>query len=225
MNIEDFRKTHRLLKEYVHEWHPIYRGYNNRTLYINVDTLEFKEKPVNEEMKEKFTGGKGFGLKLLWEGTLPTTKWNDPENEVVISPGPIAGITQYSGTGKSLVVSISPTNFVMDSNVGGFFGPFLKFCGFDALELQGISKQDIIIYFDGINHKIEVFDANGLEFNSHLLAAQLHEIFASDENDKFNVSVVSTGQAAEHSLIGMLNFSFYDKRRKEVRLSKLAEVA
>jgi len=74
MNIEDFRKTHRLLKEYVHEWHPIYRGYNNRTLYINVDTLEFKEKPVNEEMKEKFTGGKGFGLKLLWEGTLPTTK-------------------------------------------------------------------------------------------------------------------------------------------------------
>ncbi|HNQ58938.1 MAG TPA: aldehyde ferredoxin oxidoreductase C-terminal domain-containing protein [Bacteroidales bacterium] len=220
MNIEDFRKTHRLLKEYVHEWHPIYRGYNNRTLYINVDTLEFKEKPVNEEMKEKFTGGKGFGLKLLWEGTLPTTKWNDPENEVVISPGPIAGITQYSGTGKSLVVSISPTNFVMDSNVGGFFGPFLKFCGFDALELQGISKQDIIIYFDGINHKIEVFDANGLEFNSHLLAAQLHEIFASDENDKFNVSVVSTGQAAEHSLIGMLNFSFYDKRRKEVRLKQ-----
>lgn len=220
MNLAEFRAKHKLLKTYDYTWHPIDKGYNKRTVYVNVDNLEIREKPVDEEMKEKFIGGKGFGLKLLWEATGPQTKWDDPENEIVISPGPIAGITQYSGTGKSLVVSISPTDFIMDSNVGGFFGPFLKFAGFDALELQGIASDDIVVYFDGVNHKIEVFDAAGLEFDSHLLAAQLHDIFADSDSDKFNVSVVSAGRAADHSLIGMLNFSFYDKKRKEVRLKQ-----
>ena len=102
-------------------------------------------------MKEKFIGGKGYGLRLLWDATKPDTKWDDPENEIIISSGPIGGITQYSGTGKSLVVSLSPqTNSVMDSNVGGFFGPFLKFSGFDAIEIQGKAEKDVIVFIDGI---------------------------------------------------------------------------
>jgi aldehyde:ferredoxin oxidoreductase len=106
-------------------------------------------------MKDKFVGGKGFGLKLLWDATKPQTKWNDPENEIVISPGPCAGITQYSGAGKSLVVSISPqTDSIMDSNVGGYFGPYMKFCGFDALELQGKAQNDVIIMIDGRTNRI-----------------------------------------------------------------------
>jgi len=45
-------------------------------------------------------------------------------------------------------------------------------------------------------------------------------MFADDDRDKRNVSVVSTGAAADHSLIGMLNFSFYDPKRKMVRLKQ-----
>lgn len=220
MNLEQFKNGRKLLKEFKYEWKPIDKGYNRRTLYVNVGDLEIKEKPVSQDMIDKFVGGKGFGLRLLWDATKPTTKWNDPENEIVISPGPIAGITQYSGTGKSLVVSVAPTDFIMDSNVGGFFGPFMKFSGFDALELQGIASEEVIVYIDGINHSIQIFDGKGFTSNSHVLAAELTEIFADDEKDKFNVSVVSSGQAAEHSLIGMLNFSFYDKKRKEVRLKQ-----
>jgi len=44
----------------------IQRGYAGRTLYVNVGGFSFKEKPVSEDMKEKFIGGRGFGLKLLW---------------------------------------------------------------------------------------------------------------------------------------------------------------
>jgi aldehyde:ferredoxin oxidoreductase len=58
----------------------------------------------------------------LWDATKPATKWNDPENEIVISSGPIGGIQKYSGTGKAICVSISPpTDSVIDSNVGSFF--------------------------------------------------------------------------------------------------------
>src|SRR5665811_1378940 len=146
MSLENFQSTHKILFSYKYTWAPIEKGYNNRTLYVNVGSGEILERPVSAQMKEKFTGGKGFGLKLLWDATKPDTKWNDPENEIVISPGPIAGITQYSGTGKSLVVAISPqTDIVIDSNVGGYFGPFMKFSGFDALEIQGKAKKDVII--------------------------------------------------------------------------------
>jgi len=219
MNITEIKQGHKLLKNYKYTWSPIEKGYNNRTLYINLDNNQIEEKPVTQFMKDKFIGGKGFGLKLLWEATKPTTRWNDPENEIVISPGPVAGITQYSGTGKSLVVAISPTDFVMDSNVGGFFGPFLKFCGFDAIEIQGKAKNDVIIVIDETTETITIEEAPLEETDSHLLAAQLTEMYA-DEGKELNVSVVSAGKAADHSLIGMLNFSFYDKKRKEVRLKQ-----
>lgn len=222
MNIQDMQAKHKLIKEYAYQPGQVERGYNNRTLYVNLSDNTIKEKPVTEQMKEKFIGGKGFGLRLLWDGTKPETKWNDPENEIVISPGPIAGITQYSGSGKSLVVTISPTTeSIMDSNVGGHFGPFMKFSGFDALEIQGKGdKKDVMIVIDGTKNTVSIVEAPEEPLDSHLAAEVLTEMYADDENDKRNVSVISAGQAADHTLIGMLNFSWYDVRRKTCRLKQ-----
>lgn len=219
--IEEMKAAHKLLNSWNYTWKALDKGYTDKTLYINVGTTEIKEKAVPAEMKKKFIGGKGYGLRLLWDATTPTTKWDDPENEINIASGPIGGITQYSGTGKSLVVTISPqTNIPIDSNVGGFFGPFLKFAGFDALEIQGKAEEDVIIFIDGVNHKVEIYQAPVEPLDSHLLAANLTEMFADDDKDKRNIGVISTGTAADNSLIGMLNFSFYDPKRKEVRLKQ-----
>lgn len=221
MDINSIKSQHKLLKEWSYNWIPLSKGYTDKILYINVGNDIIREKDVPQVMKEKFIGGKGYGLRLLWDGTKPDTQWNDPENEIIISSGPVGGITQYSGTGKSLVVSISPqTDSVMDSNVGGFFGPFLKFSGYDALEIQGKSKNDIIIFIDGINHKVEIYEAPAEAVDSHILAEQLTSMFADSDNEKKNIGIVSSGSAAEHSLIGMLNFSFYDPKRKAVRLKQ-----
>ncbi|MFH0841098.1 MAG: aldehyde ferredoxin oxidoreductase C-terminal domain-containing protein [Bacteroidota bacterium] len=221
MDIAAIKAQHRLIKEWKYIWTPLDKGYTDKILYINVGTSEITDKDIPPVMKEKFIGGKGYGLRLLWDATKPDTKWDDPENEIIISSGPIGGITQYSGTGKSLVVSISPqTDSVMDSNVGGFFGPFLKFSGFDALELQGKAGSDVIVFIDGINHKVELFEAPAEAPDSHVLAEQLTEMFADNDNEKKNIGVVSSGSAAEHSLIGMLNFSFYDPKRKKVRMKQ-----
>ncbi len=221
MDIESMKAQHKMLKRWDYIWKPLSKGYTDKILYINVGSSEIREKDVPPLMKEKFIGGKGYGLRLLWDATRPDTKWDDPENEIIISSGPIGGITQYSGTGKSLVVSISPqTKSVMDSNVGGFFGPFLKFSGFDALELQGKAENDVIIFIDGINHKVEIFEAPAEAVDSHILTEQLTEIFAANEDERKNIGIVSAGSAAEHSLIGMLNFSFYDPKRKKIRLKQ-----
>ncbi len=210
-----------ILKEYPYQATPQDKGYTDKTLYINLSDNTILEKDVPPLMKEKFIGGRGYGLKYLWDATKPDTQWNDPENEIIIASGPIGGITQYSGTGKSLVVTVSPqTDSVIDSNAGGYFGPFLKFNGFDALELQGKAENDVIIVIDGKNGVIRIEEAGDLPANSHELAELLTERFADNARDMVNVAVVSTGAAAEHSLIGMLNFSFYDKKKKQLRLKQ-----
>jgi len=221
MDTATIARTQKVLRETPYEWKALDRGYTDKILYVNVGSCEIKEKTVPPLMKEKFIGGRGYGLKLLWDATRPDTRWDDPDNEINISSGPIGGITQYSGTGKSICVSISPqTDIPIDSNVGGFFGPFLKFSGYDAIEIQGKAEKDVIIFIDGVNHKVTISEINVEHVDSHLLAEYLTDIYADDEKDKKNIAVVSTGAAADHSFIGMLNFSFYDNRRKKVRLKQ-----
>ena len=222
MEIDELKKQHKLLREWSYDWKPLYRGYTDKILYINLSDNEIKEKPVPELMKDKFVGGRGYGLKLLWDATKPETKWDDPENEINISSGPIGGITQYSGTGKSICVTLSPlTDIPIDSNVGGFFGPFLKFSGFDVIEIQGKADKDVIIFIDGVNHKVEINEAPYIDIkDSHVLGEVLTEMYADNEKDKKNIGVVATGSAAEHALIGMLNFTFYDPKRKLVRMKQ-----
>ncbi|MBC2725202.1 aldehyde ferredoxin oxidoreductase family protein [Desulfosporosinus sp.] len=221
MNLEEIKNSHKLLGTFNYQLGQIDKGYTNRTLYVNLSANTFAEKPVTKLMKQKFIGGRGFGLKLLWDSINDNTKWNDPENELIIAPGPIGGITQYPGAGKSYVVGLSPlTQSAMDSNVGGYFGPFLKFSGWDALEIQGKAERDVILFIDGTKGTVTLEEAPLEELNSHILIEQLTEMYAESEEDKVNVSVVTAGEAAQHTLIGLLNFSFYDTRRKAVRIKQ-----
>ncbi len=69
MDLKSIREQHKLLARWDYHWTPLYRGYTDKTLYINVGTAEIKEKDVPPVMKEKFIGGKGYGLRLLWDAT------------------------------------------------------------------------------------------------------------------------------------------------------------
>jgi len=216
-------KAHKHLFSYQYKKQKIHHGYTNRTLYVNLSSGKIKEKKVTEEMKKLYVGGRGFGLKLLWDEITPNTRWDSEKNELVITTGPLCGATQYAGSGKSICLTVSPaTNIICDSNVGGFFGPFLKFSGFDALEIQGKAKEDVVIIIDGETGNISVETAPLEEHNSHLLAEQLTYMYAKEDTDKARqkVSVVSAGKGAEHSYWGMLNFSFYDVRRKVPRVKQ-----
>jgi len=220
-DIEKLKSKHKMLKEFEYELKPLDKGYSDRTLYINLSNNEIKEKPVPEEMKEKFIGGKGYGLRLLWDAVNKDTKWDSEENEINIAIGPIGGITSYAGAGKSLVTSISPTTGIpIDSNVGGHFGPYFKFSGFDALEIQGKSENDVIIYINGNEGRIQIFEAPDEEINSHILAEQMTDMFADNEKERQHISTVSAGRGSDHVWIGCLNFSYYDKRRKGLRLKQ-----
>jgi aldehyde:ferredoxin oxidoreductase len=213
--------TRRVLAEYTYEAPPVERGYAGQTLYVNLSENTVRAKPVTDVMKEKFVGGRGFGLWLLWHGVNDDTKWNDPENEIVISSGPCGGTTQYAGSGKSLVVSISPlTGVVIDSNVGGHFGPLLKFAGWDALEIQGQAEQDVVVVIDGPIGRVTIEEAPDVPVDTHLVGHWLIEQMAEQEQDRHFMSSVSAGTGAEHTRMGCLNFSFYDRKRNAPRFKQ-----
>ena len=198
-------------------------GYTDRVLHLNLSNKEVTIKEVPPKIKEVLTGGRGYGLWYLWQATRPDTRWNDPENELVFCTGPLCGITQYSGCGKSHVVSLSPeTGSANDNNAGGYFAPFLKFSGWDALEVQGKAEQDCIVFIDGNKGEVTVQTYIAQEKNSYLLVEKLSDYFAEDEQDKSNISIVSAGEGAENSLLGILNFSWYDRKRGKVRYKQAA---
>ncbi|MBW1720663.1 MAG: aldehyde:ferredoxin oxidoreductase [Deltaproteobacteria bacterium] len=204
------------IKSFGYKRPTIERGYANQTLHVNLTDAEISIKPVSDTMKRVFIGGKGFDLWLLWNAVKGTTKWNDPENALCIASGPLGGTPVYPGSGKSIVTALSPTTgSVMDSNVGGYFGPYLKFSGFDAMEVQGKSSREVVVYIDGVEQKIRILEVSGLADNAYEISSTLTEYFA--QGKPRSVSVVSTGPGAKHTLIGCLNFSWYDPKRKRVR--------
>ena len=196
------------------------KGYNNRTLYVNLSDNRIEEKPVDRDMKETFIGGRGFGLRLLWNGTAPKTAWDDPNNELCLACGPLGGTTVAPGSGKTIAVTISPaTGAPIDSNVGGYFGPFLKFSGFDAIELQGKADEDVVVVIDGDAKTVTIEKVTGLPEATHLLGQALGDLYGGADNLR-SVCSVTAGPGAEHTLMGCLNFSYYDNPRKSYRFKQ-----
>jgi aldehyde:ferredoxin oxidoreductase len=204
------------LKAFPYQRRDVDKGYTDHYLDVDLSAGSISIGTIEDRIKKTFIGGKGFDLWLLWHAVSGEHKWNDPQNAVCISSGPMGGTPGYPGSGKSIVTSISPTTgSVMDSNVGGYFGPYLKFSGFDALRITGKSEGDAVLYIDGIEETVEILRIPGLPEDAYALSDVLTDHFSKGK--KVGISVVSAGPGAANTLIGCLNFSWYDNARKRVR--------
>ena len=220
-SIEEMRKAHRVLAEFSYEPKELKGGYADRWLRIDVGSNEIEARPVTQEMKDLWVGGKGFDLWLTFQEVTGNTTWRSSENPICFSSGPLGGTTSFPGSGKTLATAISPmTDSMIDCNVGGYFGPFLKFAGFDAMMVTGKASQEVIVFVDAVNHKVTIEAAPEESVDSHLVAEELTEMYADGFLDRRNIAVVSAGRAAEHVRMGVLNFSFYDWRRRVPRLKQ-----
>jgi NADH:ubiquinone oxidoreductase subunit E len=218
---EAMRYAHQLLCETVYEPVELDRGYAGRWLRIDLTRNEVSFHPVTEQMKELWTGGKGFDLWITLQEITAQTRWDSPENPICLCSGPLGGTTSFPGSGKTLVTAISPlTDIVVDCNVGGYFGPFLKFAGFDALAIVGKAEDETIVAIDATTRRITIERAPLESVDSHLVAEELTAMYADDELDMRNVAVVSAGRGADHTRMGVLNFSFWDWRRRVARLKQ-----
>lgn len=92
-----------------------------------------------EKYASKYIGGKGLMHRLAWEEIPKGTRAFDPDNRLMLATGPLAG-TPAPTAGRSEVGGVAPQSspeMYSHSGFGGWFGPELKYAGFDAIIIQG----------------------------------------------------------------------------------------
>ncbi len=221
IRIQNMLRKHQVLAEMAYEPTPLRHGYTDKVLRIDIGSKTFDIRPISSQMKELWVGGKGYDLWLMFQEISKNTKWDDPDNVICMSSGPLGGVASFPGSGKTICTTISPaTESIMDSNVGGYFGPYMKFAGFDAMVLTGKADDDVIVLIDVPKKKITIEKAPEESPDAHVMCEELTEMYAENEDDKRNIAVVAAGSAADHVWMGVLNFSFYDWRRKVTRIKQ-----
>lgn len=185
-------------------------GYTNRILSIDLGSGETRISDIDPGIRDYFIGGRALGLYLLHRQIRPETAPGDPENPLIFAPGPLGGIPQFPGTSKCMAVSLSPlTGIPGVSNFGGHFGAYLKYAGFDALEITGKSDREAMILIDGLRGEISVTDAPALD---HVfdLEREIVGRFVREGHDKKEIVFLTTGIGASHTTYGCINSHYFD---------------
>ena len=185
-------------------------GYANRILTVDLGTGVIATPELDPEVRDYFIGGRGLGLYLLHRAVTPRTSACDPENPLILANGPLGGIPQFPGTSKCMAVSLSPlTGIPGVSNFGGYFGAFLKYAGFDALEVTGKADRDCMIVIDAFRQEIYLTDAPASE-QVFDLEKEIVDYFVRAGHDKRHIVFVTTGRGAATTTYGCINSHYYD---------------
>ncbi|MBN2332814.1 MAG: hypothetical protein JXO49_01770 [Deltaproteobacteria bacterium] len=64
------------------------QGYTDRLLAIDLTTGTISIKEFSPQTKEMFVGGRGYCLKLVYDGTHAATRYDSPENVLAFAGGP-----------------------------------------------------------------------------------------------------------------------------------------
>ena len=189
---------------------PIQRGYTNRILRVDVASGKIAAPELDPRVRDYFLGGRSLGLYLLHKATTSKTKASDPENPLIIANGPLGGIPQFPGTAKAMAISLSPlTGIPGVSNFGGHFGAYLKYAGFDALEVIGKAARSVMIVIDGYAGKVTLEDAPA-DDEAFDLERDLVERFTAAGYNKRHIAFLSTGIGAANTTYGCINSHYYD---------------
>jgi len=133
-------------------------GYVGKFLDVNLETKELKDIPLDEEILKKYIGGKGLGLKFIYDELRPDIQPFDPDNLLIFSTGPTTGAKVPTSGRYHVLTSKSPlTGGLGSGNSGGKWGPYLKFAGYDGVIVRGISEKPV--YLTIINGKAELVEA------------------------------------------------------------------
>ncbi len=164
-------------------------GFN---LEIDLTRGSIEKVASDPRLTELYLGGLGTSSKILWDRVPPETDPFSPNNLLIFSTGLLNG-TPAIGANRTIVTAYSPQTLLMGySMMGGFWGPELKYAGYDKIIFRG--KSPSLVYLWIHNDKVEIRDASHLKGKGSVETA---EILKRELNDP-NVQVASIGLAGEN---------------------------
>ncbi len=120
-------------------------GWAGKVLRVDLSTGKITVEPT-EAHTAVGPGGRGLGQYVLSRELDPSVEPLGPENKLVFSAGPLVGTLAPSSSRVSVECKNPQTGGVAYSNVGGHFGPELKYAGFDSVIIEGQAKKPVVLF-------------------------------------------------------------------------------
>lgn len=167
-------------------------GYAGEILKVDLSDGKVTRLPT-VDYAERFLGGRGVAAKLYWDLVPPQAGAYDAENCFICASGPVAGFNGFAGS-RWVVCGKSPAGdreTFSYANLGGRWGTWLKYAGYDALAVQGKASQPVYLFIN--NQTAEIRDAAELWGRS---ALEVSDVLPANLGK--SVSVLTVGPAAEN---------------------------
>jgi aldehyde:ferredoxin oxidoreductase len=167
-------------------------GYMGKLLRVDLTTGAIQDEPLDEAYARDFVGGSGLAARYIYDMVDGDTDPLGPDNPLVFMTGPLVG-TAMPSAGRCSVCALSPlTGIWGEANTGGFFGPELRFAGYDGVIITGRAEGPM--WLSMVEGQAELHDAASI-WGSDSYAAQEHvrEILGESK-----ARVACIGPAGEH---------------------------
>jgi len=140
------------------------RSYTGKLIRINLSNRQSRVEDIPESLMKSYLGGRGLGVKYLYDELKPGVEPLSADNKVIMMMGPLGATTAMSVSRMALVTKSPLTGAVAKSVMGGSFGAFLKFAGYDGIIVEGESAKPVYLHIDkdGI-HLLDADDLWGLD--------------------------------------------------------------
>lgn len=167
-------------------------GYMGKIARINLTNLKVVIEELNEEFFKKYLGGRNIASYYMLKEISPNADPLGPENKLIITTSVLTG-TMIPGSARHTMAAKSPlSDGFGESEAGGFWGPELKFAGYDGLIIEGKSVKPTYIYIN--DNDINIKSA------LHLWGKETGEVqdIIRKENNNKKIRVLQTGVAGEN---------------------------
>ncbi|MFH1351884.1 MAG: aldehyde ferredoxin oxidoreductase family protein [Pseudomonadota bacterium] len=163
-------------------------GTSNRVLEVDLSKKRVEIHTVQENDRTLFLGGKGLGMKLLYDRLTPGIDPLGEENMIAFMPGVLMG-TGAPCSGRFAAVTKSPlTGIMTSSSCGGPFGMQLKTAGWDGLIVKGTASAPMVL----------MVTEDGAEFRDGRDIWGLDALSAQGKIIQENSGVLAIGPAGEN---------------------------
>ncbi|MCH7989320.1 MAG: aldehyde ferredoxin oxidoreductase family protein [Planctomycetes bacterium] len=132
--------------------------WTGKLLRVDLTSGQSSVEDIPQEWMKEYIGGRGLGDRYLFEEMDPLLDPLSPENKLIFATGPLTGTSAPCGARYMVITKGALTNAITTSNSGGFWGPELKFAGYDMLILEGkAAKPSYLFIYDDV---VELRDAS-----------------------------------------------------------------
>ena len=167
-------------------------GWKGEILHVDLTNEKIWKEKIDKDVKN-YLGGRGIAALIAWKEIPKGVDAYDPENRLIIMTGPLTG-TPAPTSGRTIICGVSPRVYprpwYTHSTMGGYFGPMLKYAGFDGIVVKGAAETPKYLWIN--DKEVEIISAENLwGWGTRATQRYLKDVYGGE------VQIICIGPAGE----------------------------